>query len=479
MKKHRSKFVLLMIFAMPLLMASVTSDEYVVLSWNDLGMHCANKDFSSIVILPPYNNLKAQVIKRGNATTKPQVITTGLTVTYEIPGNTYSVGKTNFWTYSQGLFGVSTPNIGLTGAGLTGTMAMNTNEYFQDGIPVTPYQDNNLVTESPFQLALVKVKDVNGNLLAQTQPVIPVSNEISCVSSGCHNSEQAILNAHEREGGFDPNSKPVKCSKCHSDNALGAPGINGVPSFSQVIHEKHGSKTNDCYKCHPGANTQCFRDVMHAAGMTCQDCHGSVSNVGKTIENGRKPWIDEPSCGEASCHGSNYAPEANKLYRNSRGHGNLYCSACHGSPHAILPTEQANDNVQNIAIQGWEGTLSKCSVCHGVTPTQPGPHGILASEITEIKETSGKVPALTHLSAVYPNPASTVAHVEMQVKEAGSIKVEVFSSTGQYIETIFSGPATAGTYKIDFNTLNLSNGTYTCVMHSGKSKDSKSFIVTR
>jgi hypothetical protein len=60
MKKHRSKFALLMILALPLLMASVTSDEYVVLSWNDLGMHCANKDFSNIVILPPYNNLKAQ-----------------------------------------------------------------------------------------------------------------------------------------------------------------------------------------------------------------------------------------------------------------------------------------------------------------------------------------------------------------------------------------------------------------------------------
>ena len=457
-------------------MASVTSDEYVVLSWNDLGMHCANKDFSNMVILPPYNNLKAQVIKRGNATTKPQVITTGLIVTYEIPGNTYSVGKTNFWTYSQGLFGVSTPNIGLTGAGLKGTMAIGTNEYFQDGIPVTPYQDNNLVTESPFQLALIKVKDGSGNLLAQTQPVIPVSNEINCVSSGCHNSEQAILDAHEVMTGFNPNVKPIKCANCHSDNALGAPGVSGIPSFSQVIHEKHGSITNDCYKCHPGPNTQCFRDVMHSAGMVCQDCHGSVANVAQTISNGRKPWLQEPSCGEVSCHGSTYAPEANKLYRNSRGHGNLYCSACHGSPHAILPTEQANDNVQNIALQGWSGTLSKCALCHGITPTSPGPHGILA---TEIKETGGVIPSVTHLEAVYPNPASSEAHVGLLVKEVGSIKVEVFSSTGQFIETIYSGQTTPGTYKIDFSTKNLGNGMYTCVMQSGKLKDTKSFIVTR
>ncbi len=465
-----------MIVLLPVLMASVTSDEYVVLSWNDLGMHCANKDFSTMVILPPYNNLKAQVIKRGNATTMPQLITTGLTVTYEIPGNTYSVGKTNFWTYSLGLFGVSIPNTGLTGAGLTGTMAMNTNEYFQDGIPLTPYQDNNLVTESPFQLAMIKVKDGGGNLLAQTQPVIPVSNEINCVSAGCHNSEQAILNEHELEGGFNPNNKPVKCSSCHSDNALGAPGVPGLPSFSEVIHKKHGSITNDCYKCHPGPNTQCFRDIMHTGGMVCQDCHGNVSHVGQTIQNGRQPWLQEPSCGEAACHGANYSPEPNKLYRNSRGHANLYCSACHGSPHAIVPTEQANDNVQSIAVQGWAGTLSKCSVCHGITPNLPGPHGIMGTGIIEI---SGTVPKTTHLDPVFPNPVNSQTHIGLKVKEAGNIKVEVFSSTGKYIETIFSAQITPGEYIIDFNTGNLANGVYTCIMLAGKAKDTKSFIISR
>jgi len=476
MKKHSRKFVLIMIALMPLMMASVTSDEYIVLSWNDLGMHCANKDFSTMCILPPYNNIKAQVIKRGSATTMPQVITSGLTLTYEIQGNTYSVGKTNFWTYSQVLFGISTPNIGLTGAGLTGTMALNTNEYFKDGVPLTPYQDNNLVTESPFQLGLISVKDGGGNMLAQTQPVIPVSNEINCVSAGCHNSEQAILDEHETEGGFNPNNKPVKCATCHSDNALGAPGTSGVPSFSQVIHEKHGSITNDCYKCHPGPNTQCFRDVMHIGGMVCQDCHGTVSHVGQTIQNGRQPWLQEPSCGDVSCHGTNYAPEPNKLFRQSRGHGNLYCSACHGSPHSILPTTQANDNVQNIAVQGWAGTLAKCSVCHGITPNLPGPHGIMA---TGIEETSGTIPTATHLNTVYPNPVSSLAHIGMQVKESGSIKVEVYTSNGQYIETIFSANITPGEYKIDFNTNNLANGVYTCVMQSGKAKDSESFIVKR
>ncbi len=159
------------------------------------------------------------------------------------------------------------------------------------------------------------------------------------------------------------------------------PGQPGIPSFSFVIHDKHKDKTNDCYKCHPGPNTQCFRDVMFSSGMTCQSCHGSVGNVSQTIENGREPWLEEPSCGAANCHGPAYAEEPGKLFRQSRGHGGLFCSACHSSPHAILPTVQPNDNVQNIALQGFAGTLRRCEVCHGTVPTGAGPHGYVPSKL--------------------------------------------------------------------------------------------------
>ena len=352
--------------------------QYIIIGWNDLGMHCANKDFSKMAVLPPYNNLKSQIIKKGTATILPEVVTTGYSVTYEIPGNTYSVGKTNFWNYEFLLFGVSLPdNIGLTGVGLTGNMVAVDNHFGVEGVPITPFTDNNLVTEDPYQLALLKAYDSQNKFLASTQPVIPVSNEINCVSSGCHSSETNILNQHSDEGGFDPNNIPILCASCHSSNALGTPGQPGLASFSEVIHEKHKDKTNDCYKCHPGPNTQCYRDVMHTAGMVCQDCHGSVTQVAQSIQDGREPWLEEPSCGSTNCHGANYAEEPGKLFRNSKGHGGLYCSSCHGSPHAILPTVNERDNFQNIALQGFEGTLRRCELCHGVVPTGPGPHGIM------------------------------------------------------------------------------------------------------
>lgn len=264
-------------------------------------------------------------------------------------------------------------------------MTIAGNYFIVTGVPLTPFIDADLINEDPFQLGLLKLSNISGDSVAYAQPVIPVSNEINCVSSGCHISEQSILNQHSEEAGFNPNNTPILCASCHASNALGLQGNPNLPSLSEAIHKEHGEVTNDCYKCHPGPNTQCLRGVMKAQhGFTCQICHGSVTNVGESISSGREPWLQEPSCGAAQCHGSNFAEEPGKLFRESQGHGGLYCSACHGEPHAILPSEVERDNVQNIALQGFPGTLHKCEVCHGITPAGEGPHGIMASGCCEV-----------------------------------------------------------------------------------------------
>ncbi len=379
----KTAFVLLL--ALVLIGSPAFAQERLIIAWNDLGMHCSNEDFSKLVILPPYNNIRAQVVQVGDAENYPTVLTADLHVTYEIPGNTYSVGKTNFWDYEDQLFGVSLdPNIGLTGVGLTGDMTAVEDYFHVEGVPITPYVDADLVNEDPFQLGLIKLYDASDSLLASTRPVVPVSNEIGCVSSGCHSSETAILNAHDDEGGFDPNDTPILCANCHASNALGMPGQGGVPSLSEAIHKKHGEITNDCYKCHPGPNTECLRGVMATEHeMVCQDCHGSVTDVGESISDGREPWLEEPRCGSPACHGPLYSEEIGKLFRDSRAHGGLFCSACHGEPHAIAPSREDRDNVQNVALQGFAGTLYDCRVCHGVNPDRPGPHALMPNYCCE------------------------------------------------------------------------------------------------
>jgi len=440
-------------------------------------MHCSNKYFGNFAVLPPYNNQHAQVVLVGTSSTLPTVLTTGYTVTYEIPGNTYSVGKTDFWTYANALFGVTlADNIGLTGVGLTGNMtfAAGTNFFHVEGIPLTPYTDANLVTESPYQLALIKAFDGSSNLIASTQSVIPVSNELSCVSAGCHSSEQNILNSHESVSGFNPAVKPILCANCHRDNALGKPGTAGTPAFSEAIHNKHGSITNDCYKCHPGPTTQCFRDIMKAGGMTCTDCHGSVANVGQTITNGRQDWLDEPTCGATACHGSNYATEPSKLFRNSKGHGGMFCSACHGSPHAILPTSQSNDNLQNLTLQGYVGTLNKCVVCHGVNPVGAGPHGIMASVVDYQVEPVAE----NKLYDAYPNPAVEKTTIPFDISETTDVTLNIYDTSGKVAKFLMNRHLIKGSYNVTVTTIDLANGIYFYTLKTGDKTFSKKLIVS-
>jgi len=255
-----------------------------------------------------------------------------------------------------------------------------------EGIPLTEYRDSDLDNPYPYQLAELVAKDRNGNILATTQTVAPVSTEMNC--QNCHDDggqaspgiatgvvKQNILTLHDQQEGTDlMNQRPVLCASCHGSNALNMPGQPGLPNLSLAMHGEHEEETNDCYQCHPGPQTDCLRGTMAADGMTCQDCHGDMSDVANPA---RQPWLDEPRC--ESCH-PGYGENHNTLYRFSTGHGGVYCQACHGSQHAIYPTLEPNDNIQSIMLQGHAGTVDTCTVdtctvCHTRVPDEDeGPH---------------------------------------------------------------------------------------------------------
>lgn len=363
--------------------------DYVLLGWNDLGMHCYNRDFQDLGVLPPYNTLWAQVIKRGNP---PVIMTDTVTVTYRFPDNTYSVGKSNFWTYAKQLFGVDlAPDMGLAGFGLSGDMEAKADHFVAEGIPLTEFSDSNPTVRDPYQLAELVAMDAGGKVLAQNTVVAPVSTEMRC--DNCHNDggvegirtgrvETNILTLHDEENADEypaghtgrlMDRRPVLCAECHSSNALNAPGVAGLPSLSNAMHEKHAGKvpqtTDGCYNCHPGPTTKCLRDVMSSQhGMTCVDCHG---NMEKVAEN-RNPWLNEPRCD--SCHDEPQYAQDQPLYRMSTGHGGVRCEGCHDSTHAIATSTEARDAIKFINLQGKPGTLSSCLVCHTTMPDGNGPH---------------------------------------------------------------------------------------------------------
>jgi hypothetical protein len=354
------------------------NSAYVIIGWNDLGMHCYDRDYATSAVLPPYNNLWAQVIKRGNP---PQVVANGVVVEYSFPGNTYSVGKTNFWDYAEKLFGLSlAPNVGLKGKGMSGQMDPVGNHFEAEGVPVTEFSDSNPGVADYYQMAKLVAKDPDGKILATTDIVAPVSSEMRC--DVCHNAPSPtdfrmnILMKHDELEGTAlaaqaTGGNPVLCANCHADPALGKPGAPGVSSLSAAMHGRHQDKTSDCYACHPGPLTRCLRDVMAVEkGMTCVDCHtggmAGLANINRT------PWVDLPRCG--SCHEGQFSENPGKLYKVSTGHGGLYCESCHNSTHAILKSREEKDNRQAIALQGEAGTIKKCTICHLTEPSGEGPH---------------------------------------------------------------------------------------------------------
>jgi len=355
------------------------SMSYIVLAWNDLGMHCLSPTYDQEVILPPYNTLWAQVIKRGDP---PEIVTTGVSLEYRIVDNTYSYGKATasplrsygqFWDNSFDLFGVSLdPDTGLNLVdpdvhnGLSGAMLLKDNHFEVDGIPVVPINDAG--TWDPYQIAEIVVRDAaTGVELARTRATVPTSDEINCAKCHGQGDVKSVLAAHDaaEETTFAEDGVPVLCADCHGSPALGQTGSGSSELYlSQAIHGFHSTMSVTCYDCHPGATTKCNRSTAHTtADGNCTTCHGTMTSIKSTITAGRVPWAQEPNC--VSCH--TFVAEVatgSTLYRNATAHNGISCPACHGSPHAEVPSDKAADNYQALQYQNKALALGSCRVCH-------------------------------------------------------------------------------------------------------------------
>ncbi len=386
--------------------------NYIVIAYNDLGMHCMNEDYSVASILPPYNTLVAQVIQRGK---EPRIVTRGIEVEYHFLQNTSCQGS-NFWEYAPLLFGSDLPHCtGLSGKALTGTMELEDKRFIARGIPVTPYDDKGLF--NPYPLVEIVVKDkTTQEILATTVTVAPVSTEMNC--QRCHGGaggQQTMLNIlrkHDEEEGTNlEHSAPVLCQNCHADPALKRRGNPRIPSLSLAIHGKHAKvqPQPNCLDCHPGPITQCLRTDI--SGMqNCTSCHGDLSAMAASLRNGRQPWMEEPKCSQ--CHEGPEIDTGSRLYKDAQGHHGVYCATCHYEPHAWWPSRLGKDNYQALLTQGEKGPLGEnCLACHTSLPDESGPHGKPPSAQAEIVNAAPVTPIATlgSLSSPLSLPAARLS----------------------------------------------------------------------
>lgn len=425
------------IFAAPLTVAAASS---ALLGWNNLGMHCTDRDFSVFCTLPPYNTIEAQLIVNGRLVTSGA----GYTVTYEAVTdptgsiNTTSRGKDNFWDFTADLFGPLQPDVGLLGWAMPGLNNVPQSMLFEnanspaqgvsapvnwwraEGIPITPYDDAG--NKNYYPLMRLVARDSTRTVIARTDIVLPVSDEMAC--SVCHSSGGSpaarppagwvndpnferdyrlnILRLHDglqnpatypgilSSNGFNPqglyqsvvlDNHAVLCAKCHLSEALQGSGYGSIPPLTRSIHSLHAFVTDpetglildnsanraSCYRCHPGSTTKCLRGAMGSAvasdgsqAMQCQSCHGSMSQVGSATRVG---WFQEPNC--QSCHTGTATHNNGQIRYTSVFEASGTVRAAVDSTFATTPNTPAT-GLSLYRFSVGHGGL-QCTACHGST----------------------------------------------------------------------------------------------------------------
>lgn len=327
-----------------------TVGRYALIAWNDLGMHCVDgSDYSVFSILPPYNNLHAQLVDTGSAS----LVTSSVSLSYEAVAdangsiNTISSTKTNFWQYVKSLFGVEpAPDIGLAGkptpSATPAPMTYNaTQGWFEaEGIPITPVDDYR--NKNFYPMVKVVARDSAGRELASTRTVLPVSDEMTC--KGCHSSiangnaaqiaarpkagwvfdssaerdwKRNILRLHDEKQlasasytqalatlKYDArglaitadSGRPILCAACHGSNALPGTGVSGVSTMTAAMHTRHAQAIDPLRGIALDADSNRTACYQCHPGSETKCLRGAMSNVVDAA------GAEAISC--QSCHGN-------------------------------------------------------------------------------------------------------------------------------------------------------------------------------
>ena len=265
--------------------------DYIVLAWNDLGMHCLNPTYDQAVILPPYNTVWAQVIRRGNP---PAPVTSNLTVEYRVVNNTSSTNKRSFgqfWTYVVELFGVNlVVDTGLNFAdpnrhnGLAGTMVAAGDHFEVHGIPVTPVDD--ALAWNPYQVIELTLKNDGGEVPAVTRATLPTSDEINC--GKCHNTNADpfvdIIETHDtNEGSSLAGQGPVLCAECHGSPHAMVPSRQAADNYQAIQYQGSPKTIGSCGACHGASKGEGGGEFLeeHGSGgrnSACNVCHLGINS---------------------------------------------------------------------------------------------------------------------------------------------------------------------------------------------------------
>jgi len=449
-----------------------TASTYTLVAWNDLGMHCMDADYSVFSILPPFNNLHAQLVDTGNN----KLVTSGVTLTYEAMAdldgsiNSISSTKTNFWLYAQPLYGAAlADDIGLTGNAAPSftpsplSFDSASSQFIASGIPITPTDDAR--RKNPYPMVKVVARDATGKQLAQARIVLPVSDEMSCASCHASNAGNAakpavgwannsdpdrdyklnILALHDQKSlqSTDPavvkayqdalaarsynaagllatatGGKPILCAGCHASNALPGTGIAGIKPLTGAIHSLHAMVQD-------AATGQVLDSINNRSA--CYQCHpGSQTKCLRGVMGNAVLANGQAAINCQSCHGT-MANVGSSTRTGWLSQPN--CQACHHdgarelsavSTTGILKTwlDTRFATTPNAPATGFSlyrfsaghGNL-QCEACHGSTHAEyPSSHANDNVLANDVQGRSGTIGECSACHKTVPMTANQGPH---------------------------------------------------------------------
>ena len=129
--------------------------------------------------------------------------------------------------------------------------------------------------------------------------------------------------------------------------------------------------------------------------------------------------------------------------------------------------------LSEAANYAWGGRVYPSTACDYRTP-------LIRLLISETAGVNDDVAELTSSLNAYPNPASNNATISYTLNKSGNVRIVVTDIMGREVMNMNQGSQVAGgTYTVNMNTANLSNGTYFYTLSVNGERQTKKLVINK
>ena len=133
---------------------------------------------------------------------------------------------------------------------------------------------------------------------------------------------------------------------------------------------------------------------------------------------------------------------------------------------------------EGYVFTGWSGLAETAADTLALTLTESGPLTATFALATDAESVS--VPTVPRLGAVYPNPASRTATVEVTLGSASPLSLRVIDMLGREVAVLLdTASQPAGAHRLAVDTRHLPSGVYSIVMDAEEVRAARRFVVAR